>query len=535
MKKLFTILAICCIISTLHSQFQFQSIIVNKPLKEFPDVYDLSTPLNAGVTISYFLVNGIDYPWDNEMIKLYPEHKREKEINHRVVEESVKQRLLNDTIKEVMVYKDSIAFMIKKTTSDYYLTWWFTYEDGRWLYDGEDGCRSLEYERERFNTNAPNALARNHRSNELKIVSTDTLSFVNYVKQHGTEPKEFLLETLSQYPLVIYGEYHRRKVSWDLLSSLLTDPRFPEIVGTVFVEMPAYQQDEFDRFYASEKLDTEIVLDIMRSFQINGWLDKGEYDFFVNLWKLNQTLPIEKRIRVVPTDEQPPWKLLNTKEDFDKWEENFMDRNTRMADVVENTLKTKTDRRNCLFVVGYGHAYKSHFPGLQSTLKGQEPALSAGAQLAQRLSGEKVFTIFQHTPIGNNNGYLPGLIRQGLFDYVFEINGNKPVAFPLVNSPFGAEPYDADYDMCFDRRVGNFEDNFDGYIFLQPLKDEEGDYILYEEIWSDTFVDELKRRLAFINRDINRWFGIEGEITKEKIIKVFKEDEGKKRWGYLFE
>jgi hypothetical protein len=275
----------------------------------------------------------------------------------------------------------------------------------------------------------------------------------------------------------------------------------------------------------------------MRSFLLVGWEVRDEYEFLVNLWKLNKTLSADKQIRVVPTDEQAPWKLLRIKEDFDKWEENSMDRNTRMADVIEQTIKTKIDKRNCLFVVGQGHAYKSHVPGLFSTRKGQEPALSAAAQLVQRLSNEKVFTVFQHTPIGNNNGNLLGLIRQGLFDVSFEKNGNNPVAFHLAGSPFGTEPFDADYDMCFDSRAGNFVDNFDGYIFLQPLKDEEDDCMLYE-IYSDEFVGELKRRAAFFNRDANQWFGIEGELTKEKIIEPLKEAcEGKKskKWSELFE
>jgi hypothetical protein len=349
------------------------------------------------------------------------------------------------------------------------------------------------------------------------------------------EPKLFFFFFLATYPLVIYGDIHRRKVSWVLLSSLLTDPRFPETVGTVFVEMPAYQQAEFDRFYASKKLDTEILLEIMRSFQIAGWVDRDEYEFFINLWKLNQTLPVDKKIRVVPTDEQAPWKLLKIPEDFKKYEENAIDRNTRMADVVEQTIKTKTDKRNCLFIVGYGHAYKSHVPGSYSSVEGQEPALSAGAQLVQRLYNKNVFTILQHGPMITNTRGAVNLVRQGLFDVVFEIIGNKPVAFSLTSSPFGAELYDADFDNAFDSKAGNYADNFDGYIFLQPLKNEDWQDILYD-IWSDEFVKEVKRRLVFLNRDANWWFNIEGEVTKEKIIESYKkENEGEKRWSYLFE
>ena len=46
----------------------------------------------------------------------------------------------------------------------------------------------------------------------------------------------------------------------------------------------------------------------------------------------------------------------------------------------------------------------------------------------------------------------------------------------------------------------------------------------------------MKRRAAITNFDMNRWLGHEGELTKEKIISIFKEEyEGKKRWNKLFE
>lgn len=236
----------------------------------------------------------------------------------------------------------------------------------------------------------------------------------------------------------------------------------------------------------------------------------------------------------MPVDEQLPYKTLKTTEDFKQSEATLIDRNTNMANVVEKTLLIKTDKRNSLFIVGYGHAYKSHVPGGSSAIEGKEPALSAGAQLIQRLSDKNVFVILQHVPMGTNSGAL-GYIRHGLFDTVFEKLNNKPVAFRLRGSPFGAEPFDADYDMSFDNRVGNFADNFDGYIFLKQLKDEDSDYILYD-IWSEQFVDEMKRRAALLDFNLNRWLGNEGELTKEKIISTFKEEyEGKKRWSELFE
>ena len=530
MNKLFILLVTICITTVLEAQ----TVVINKQLKDFPDTFDLSTPLKAGITYSYLLVNGNMNLWRDVSAYMIKEYFPKGKVSDKDVNETNKMRMLNGIIKEVIVYNDSIACMITQIDSTYYSIRMLGFEDGKWLNIGEDMGRGLENSREVFYAKAPKVLSRFHRSLEVKSVSTDTLAFVNYVKQHGVEPKDFLLEALTNHSLVIYGEFHRRKVSWNFLTNVLLDPRFPKKTGTIFVELPSYQQPEFDRFYASKELDTEILLDIMRSEQIYGWWDRGEYEFLINIWKLNQTLPADKHIKVVAVDEQLPYKLLQTKEDFENALQNLSDRNTNMANIIEQTVKTKTDKRNCLFVVGYTHAYKSHVPVDASAAQGQEPALTAGAQLVQRLSEKNVFVVLQHVPMGTNAGAL-GLVRQGLFDAVFEKTGNKPVAFHLSGSPFGIEPFDADYYMSFENRTGNFADNFDGYIFLNPLKDEESDYILYD-IWSDQFVEEMKRRAVLNNFNINRWLSMEGVVTKEKIISYFKEKyEEKKRWSHLFE
>ncbi|MDR2979621.1 MAG: hypothetical protein LBV02_04175 [Bacteroidales bacterium] len=118
MKKMFILLTISLILTELTAQ----SIIINKQVKDFPDVYDLSTPLNAGVTLSYFSINGIENRWDEVNVKRYPEPHRKEIFSNRVVDKDVKERLLNDTIKEVLVYHDSVACMIIKIGNSFGVT-----------------------------------------------------------------------------------------------------------------------------------------------------------------------------------------------------------------------------------------------------------------------------------------------------------------------------------------------------------------------------------------------------------------------------
>ncbi|MDR2127321.1 MAG: hypothetical protein LBP63_10910, partial [Prevotellaceae bacterium] len=166
-----------------------------------------------------------------------------------------------------------------------------------------------------------------------------------------------------------------------------------------------------------------------------------------------------------------------------------------------------------LFIVGWGHAYKSPVKQRSSL---QINGLSAGFLLSSKIGKENVFSIFTHSPNILNNGVIFGKLRNGLFDYAFEDYGNIPIAFDLQNSPFGNELFDA-ANMAFDIQTGTFANNFDGYIFLQSLHEEENETPLYV-LYTDDFVEEMKRRARVCDIDI---FGMSADsITKEKIHEI---------------
>jgi hypothetical protein len=171
-------------------------------------------------------------------------------------------------------------------------------------------------------------------------------------------------------------------------------------------------------------------------------------------------------------------------------------------------------------------------PGFASAARSATPSGSAGSLLSRRFAEGDVYTIFTHLPIVDNGGKLHGRIRNGLYDHVFHMNGNKPIAFNLKNSPFGREPFDALPEICYKPDAGTFAQNYDGYIFLGSLDVEPSDYLLYE-LYSDAFVKELTRRAGLENTTVQTWFDIK-EISKEAIISKLKEQhEGRKRWTGL--
>lgn len=206
-----------------------------------------------------------------------------------------------------------------------------------------------------------------------------------------------------------------------------------------------------------------------------------------------------------------------------------------MANEIERDMRSGNHTRNHLFIVGCAHAYKSSVPGIASVASGKDAQLTVVAQLAGRFAPEDVFTVFSHTEIISNNGVIHGKIRHGIFDLAFMRTGYEPVAISLRDSPFGMEPFDGIYEISYNESAGNYADNLDGYIFLEPLENEEAEYILYD-IFTDDFVQELKRRAVISDSEHERWYGLPvKDLTKEAIISNLKRaTEGKKRWEALF-
>ena len=148
----------------------------------------------------------------------------------------------------------------------------------------------------------PGALYNLPRVAVINNLPHDVAPFLAYISEITLSPEDFLLEMLSLHKVVINGEYHRRKVSWDMLKRLISRPEFPDRVGCVFMELPSWHQSTMDRFMNSAALDTGLLIRIFQDEQLNGWWDRGEFEFLCDLCQINQSLPHDKKIRVVLAD-----------------------------------------------------------------------------------------------------------------------------------------------------------------------------------------------------------------------------------------
>lgn len=511
----FSLLFIISWINCYSQSFQdFKIERIDKQVNEFQlDSINLSSPLNYYLSRALVRLSGKGENWNAiSSSKFYNPDAKDDDVD-----EYLRSYVLNEQIDYIVTYRDSVGCIVTHTDGEDLVllnNCWL--ENGRWVNIGQSIADDTNEAQDKLLKQLPMTLYNLPRIGIINNVPDDVAPFVNFLSNVNTTPEEFMLDMLVSHKLVINGEYHRRKVSWDMLKNLISLPEFPDVVGCVFMELPSHHQPLMDKFLSNDSLDNNIIIKIFQDEQLNGWWDRGEFEFLCTLWEINRLLPKDKRIRVVLADYQVPYSAITNREEAREKE----DRNTHMADVVVNTITNSEDPRNNLFLVGCAHAYKTKQSGIASAAHGIENDLTAGEQIAERLGNENVFTVFQHVLPGDNFGVNKSAIRGGIFDLAFEKNGNRPIGFKLAGSPFGNEPFDGIYEIKYNTATGNYADNFDGYLFLAPLKDEPK-AIPLTEIFTDEFVVEMQRRANVLGLENLRWmwFGHHStELTKENII-----------------
>lgn len=502
MKTIFSFFLILTysICSAQNIPSEFVVTKVNKKVKEFPDTLDLSTPIKSCVTLSYVNINGKESLLSKVSTIKYKYSFSDSD--NPKVEESFKAYLLNTSIIESSIYKDSIACVISQQPDSSFSIRSFYLEQGNWVNAGENVRKTLTEARESFKERSNMLLQNLRQINLISKLPTDTIQFVNYINENGKDLLQFVLNKLVNYKLVMYGEIHRRKVSWDFLQNVIKNDLFVENTGVIFIEMESNKQSELDRFYANDTIDKELLLNFFRDYSENGWDDKGKFDFLISVWKINKQLPLAKRIKVVAVDTPRDFSEVRKK--------NYItNRDEFMANTILTYFNTTQDQRNGFFIVGAAHVAKTRE--------------SAGMFLIRKMPND-CYAIFTHCPRVDNYIKIPERIRGGMFDYAFYYNGDKPVAFELKKSPFGQEAFDGLY---LDG-TGTYQDNFDGYVFFGSLDKEPNAEPLYD-MYDEKFVKEMDRRYRTSGRSLEKVWEI-NETSQKAVIEFIKSKQTPLRW-----
>jgi hypothetical protein len=499
-------------------------------VRDYPNRFDLSDPLRAYVSLQYLKSEGKAGRFRDAASYRTRAFYPSPEAPDRAVPPAQRDAILDTPIRAVVYFRDNVAAVVTPFRDSMLLITYLTRESGQWRHAGEDIGSDLANACAVFGAKARNFAAIVERIGALQTVSTSADALAAYLQTHGQPPERLLLDALATHRVVVYGEVHRRKASWDLLRRVVAEPRFTERVGTVFLELSADSQSTLDGYFSNPAPAPDALWPIFQNVQIDGWYDRGEFEFLQALHARQQALPPGRRLRIVAVDEARPFAALKTKEDFERQSRSGPDRNSQMASSVLGTLKQSPDSRHALFVVGAGHAVKSNVPGF--AVGRPDPQPPAAAQLAAALGPDQVFSVSPHAPILSNNGTIHGLVRHGVLDAAFSRLGNRPLAFVLAGSPVAREPYDGLFEIAYATGAGNYAATFDAYVFLGPLQAEPAEY-LFSDFVTEAFVEELQRRATLSGGSLERWFGVSSPTRDAIVESIAKATRPPRRWPSL--
>jgi hypothetical protein len=498
-------------------------------VRDHPSRFDLSTPVRAFVTLQYLKAEGRASQYREAASYRTRGFYPPADAPDETVTPDRRRSILETPVRALLLYGEDVAAVLTPFQDAMFLVTYFTRERGEWRHAGEDLGNDFDNACAVFRAKARNFSLLAARVERLRSVSAIDDRVAAFLRKRGQAPESLILDALATHRVVIYGEVHRRRASWDLLRTIVARPEFSDRVGTVFLELSSDAQPVLDAFLANERPAPDALRSIFQNTQIDGWYDRGLFEFLNDLRARQRRLPPDRRLRVVAVDQARPFGELMTAEQMERFFGTGMDRNSQMATRILDAVRTVRDGRNALFIVGVGHAFKSKAPGFGDS---RPSPRSAAARLAEALGPGQVFTIWQHAPIIGNDGTIHGLVREGALDRAFARLGDRPVAFRVAGSPIANEPFDGLFETMYAGEVGDWVTNYDAYLFLGALGTEPPDYLFSDHV-TEAFVVELKRRAALVNTTVERWFGVR-EATKEAIVEsIAARTNAPRRWPRL--
>ncbi len=305
--------------------------------------------------------------------------------------------------------------------------------------------------------------------------------YVRFLKKQKTSPVDYVIGLFDKYDVVVLCERaHPEMTQYDFIFNIVKDPRFINKAGMVFTEIGQKGMQQYlDNFMNTDCLSDshvkEHILQITRNSAVHpAWTNYNWYQFIERLYKLNRTLPPEKRVRYYFTDSPVDWQAIKNQKDYLEYEHKYVwHRDSLMAQTVIDVMKgrnaTDSVHKKCLVIMNYRHAFeltdRDPDVGRDNTFEYIKDAF--GDKAVNVMINTRVITIFP--PAG------------GLWEEAFEKTGNKPAGFDFRGSPFGADNFDMfPWDIAMSGIFGSrspsaggllrYRDVFTGFVFINPAE-----------------------------------------------------------------
>lgn len=309
--------------------------------------------------------------------------------------------------------------------------------------------------------------------------------YAEFMRQQE-DAKDYLLGLFEQNDIVVLEEtFHDAIPQWDFIYEVVSDPRFIQAAGTVFIEYGdiKYQADidsflvaQFDSDSAREKALMESGI-----FRLEGY---NLSNFFRRVNQLNTSLPDSQKISIRYTNDMHQGKYFSTI-NFDTLSPHHNE-DSVMANIVIEWYRNFG--RKCLVVTNTRHATILHHsvePGDQ--LKYYK-LLPNEANLIHQALPDQTVNVFYYGDINFLGINRPA---HGLWRTAFRLSGKRPIGFDLQGTDFGKTYYSM---IPLQYSKIQLQEMFDGIIF-NGLEEDVLNQKTFSPMSQHAVLHEYKQRL----------------------------------------
>jgi hypothetical protein len=351
------------------------------------------------------------------------------------------------------------------------------------------------------------SVARSAQESAKSPLSVQGTTDIQAPNPRGTNPKpgdaeRNLLAAFDHYEVVAMSAAHGNKDLDDFVLRLIRDPAFPEKVNVVAVECGnSLYQPILDRYIAGDDVPLSEARQVWRNTTQSMCGLSGFYEeFFPLVRRINQTLPSEKKLRVLACDPPIDWSKIKSPKDYGQGQY-LMGRDIGIASVMEKEVLSK--HRKALMLFGTAHLfhvgdtavglYEKNYPGVTLVIAdhigfgNSSPLSKYNDQLEARMASWPVPSLVQDlkgTWLADllDMTYSTGNVFFGVAD-----NGKLPVGPAPAKGTFSKIPVEAEVE---------FSKLMDAYLYLGPR-----DLLLNEPTPAEIVLDkdymaELQRTAA---------------------------------------
>jgi hypothetical protein len=351
--------------------------------------------------------------------------------------------------------------------------------------------------------------------------------YSEFLDTKQTNAVDYVIGLFDQHDVVVLCErLHPEMTQWDFIYELVSDKRFVNNVGHIFTEYGNLtKQSYLDTLMSADNLNKDEIdkriIHIMRNWALwPRWTNTNFYKYLNRLYRFNQTLPIEKRVRHHFSDGPVVWSELETSEQYQDYRRSLYNRDELMANIVITEMKYLNQNfdkpAKCLVIQNYRHAF----------------------DLTKRNPNSKRFNTYEFIKDAFQERavnvlmcsyYLFVPIAGSLWDDAFAKAGHPKIGFNLKESPFGKEAFDLFPFQIKLKGLLNYSDVFTGLVYTHPISEQyssngipsyfegfEKEALRRSKLIGPKYVQETKNRIA--DRSIPSTFKITSVETKIELL-----------------